>query len=64
MKCINCHEHGLIATMPLEGPLVCDMICWKLEPLVVHIIARGQTPELNAIEAPDWCPLAKETEIK
>jgi len=50
--------------MPLEGPLVCDMICWKLEPLVVHIIARGQTPELNAIEAPDWCPLAKETEIK
>lgn len=52
MKCITCHEHGLIAAM--QELLVCDMICWKVDPPL--IIARGQTPELNAIEAPEWCP--------
>jgi len=59
MKCITCHEHGLIAAM--QEPLVCDMICWKHDPPV--IIARGQMPEINAIEAPEWCPLIQREQV-
>jgi len=55
MKCIDCPNHSLMPTVTLEGPLVCEMMCWEVSS--ARLITTGQQPKLKMFDAPEWCPL-------